>query len=499
MRACRSAGRPHKRETSFFGNNMTTNDEPERFDAVVIGSGFGSLFFLERLLQKRPAWRVLVLERGQDHPVAWQLEHHRNSALNAHDTFATPPGHKSWGFTIGLGGGTNCWYAQTPRFHPSDFRLHTLYGVGRDWPLDYAELEPYYVQAEHRMAVAGDAAMGRVLPRSAPFPLPPHRMSSVDEVMRRAQPDFHFPIATARASIGTEQRSRCCATARCRLCPVNAKFNFDNGFRAMLADPRITLRTQCEVTTLDVQGGTVRAAVYRDGDRERRVAGDLFVLGANAIHSPAILLRSGMDHPTTGQGLHEQLGYFAEAKLKGLSNFDGGTVTTGLNYMLYDGSFRKDHANALVYFENHWLFGGLRKEPGRWRESAPLIVVVEDLPQDDNRVTVDAQGAVHVSHAKPSDYAERGVKWSFAQLSRVLAPLPVEDIELKRMRKTESHVQGTLRMGSDAAVSVCDPLQRHHRWRNLVVVGSSVFPSGPSANPSLTVAALSLRSADQLL
>src|SRR5690606_18069205 len=43
---------------------------------------------------------------------------------------------------IGLGGGTNCWFGQSPRLHPSDFALFTRYGVGRDWPVTYDELEP---------------------------------------------------------------------------------------------------------------------------------------------------------------------------------------------------------------------------------------------------------------------------------------------------------------------------------------------------------------------
>ncbi|MCM5682322.1 GMC family oxidoreductase [Schlegelella sp. S2-27] len=482
---------------------MTTqgNTSDAGHDLVVIGSGFGSLFFIEGALRKRPQLRILVLERGQHRPASWQVEQGRNSDIDPRSTYRTPAGHKEeWNFTVAVGGGTNCWYAQTPRFHPSDFRLHTLYGVGRDWPVDYDELEPYYLAAERKMAVAGDPAMAQLLPRSAPFPLPGHRMSSVDEIMRRAQPQHHLPIATARASIATEQRGRCCATARCRLCPVNAKFNFDNGFAALLDDPRIEWRTDAEVLRLEHSGGTVQAAVYRSGGKEHRARGELFVLGANAIHSPAILLRSGIDHPLTGRGIHEQLGYTVEAFLDGVDNFDGSTITTSLNYSLYDGDFRREHANALIYFENRWPHG-LRTDFGRWRQIAPLTVVVEDLPQDDNRVALgeDADGPPVVHHAHHSDYATLGVKRSMAQLERVLAPLPVERIEFRGMRPTESHLQGSLRMGRDRSDSVIDAQQLHHDARNLVVVGSAVFPTGPSANPSLTVAALSLRSAERVL
>jgi len=464
------------------------------YDVVVVGSGFGSLFFVDGYLQKRPAAKILILERGGFNSHAWQLQNNRNSPIAPQSTFRTDAAKKVWNFTIGVGGGTNCWYAQTPRFHPSDFKMRSRYGVAQDWPLDYDELDPYYVAAEHRMSVAGSPDMAVVLPRSAQFPQPAHKLTAVDQVMRKAQPEFHVPIATARASVATAGRPPCCASARCNLCPVNAKFTFENGFTHLLNLPNVEIRTASEVTHFDHANGVVRAAVYRDGSVEKQITGDLFVLGANAIHSPAILLRSGIDHPFTGVGIHEQVGYSLEVLLDGLDNLDGGTITTALNYSLYDGPFRKDYGGALIYFDNRWPHG-LRKEYGRWRQLAPLVVVVEDLPQDSNRVVLDDDGVPKVLHPDISDYAKRGVQKSLDQIERVLQPLPVERIEFQGMRDTESHVQGSLRMGNDPATSVVDAKQIHHDVRNLVVVGSSVFPSGPNANPSLSVAALSLRSA----
>jgi choline dehydrogenase-like flavoprotein len=468
-----------------------------RFDLVVIGSGFGSLFFIEGFLKKRPRARVLVLERGRHYTHGWQVQHGRNSDIAHEQTFRSPEGHKQWNFTIGLGGGTNCWHGTTPRLHPSDFRTRTLYGVGQDWPLTYNDLEPYYVAAERKMSIAGGPEMAAILPRSAPFPLPPHRMTAVDRVMLKAQPEFHVPVATARASVGTTERPRCCAMARCTVCPMDAKFTFDNGFRNLRENTAVEFRVGCEVTHLDVVNGTVRTATYRSGAREDEAGGELFVLGANAIHSPAILLRSGVRHPLTGVGIHEKVAYSVEILLNGLDNFDGSTITTAINYMLYDGAFRKEHGGAVIYFENRWPHG-LRREFGRWRQVAPLTVVVEDLPQDRNRVEVDPDGMPRVLHERVSDYATLGVKRSLAGLAKVVAPLPVERIEFRAMWPTLSHIQGSLRMGADPSSSVVDPKQVHHSVRNLVVVGSAVFPSCSCASPSLSVAALSLRSAELL-
>jgi choline dehydrogenase-like flavoprotein len=465
------------------------------FDVIVVGSGFGSLFFIDGYLRKRPRARILLLERGRRNSHAWQLEHARNSEIPPESTYRRDPAHKLWNFTIGLGGGTNCWFGQAPRFHPSDFQMRTRYGVSQDWPISYDDLEPYYVAAETRMSISGSDDMARILPRSAPFPLPAHVMTSVDRAMRAAQPEFHFPIATARASVATSGRGRCCASARCSLCPVDAKFTFENGFRHLSSDPAVELRVESEVTHIDASNGVAHSVHYRSGGRELTARGELIVLGANAIHSAAILLRSGIDHPLTGAGINEQVGYYAEAFIAGLDNFDGGTITTGLNYMQYDGDFRRTSGAALVYFENRWPFG-LRREYGRWRQLVPLTVAVEDIPQDSNRVTLDADGLPRVTHAAAAEYARKGVQRSFEGLAKMLAPLDVERLEFVAMRPTESHIQGTLRMGAERGSSVIDAGQIHHDVRNLVVVGSAVLPSCPPSNPSLSVAALSLRAAE---
>jgi choline dehydrogenase-like flavoprotein len=315
--------------------------------------------------------------------------------------------------------------------------------------------------------------------------------------MKTARPDQHFAMPTARARVATENRPACCASFRCQLCPVDAKFTANNGLMDVFSNPAVTLCLKTRAARFESDASAVQRLVVEHAGREHKVSGDLFVLGANAIQSPALLLRSDMGGGRTGLGLHESHGVHVEAFLDGLDNFDGSTITTGLNYGLYDGAFRKDHAAALVYFDNRWTHG-LRPEPGRWRQTLPLMLVTEDLPSDANRVAVDSQGQAKVIYTSASTYARDGMDKALARLPDLLAPLPVEKIIFRRVRPTESHLQGTLRMGRDPKTSVIDPNQIHHRWRNLVVVGSSTFASCSCANPSLTVAALSLRAASQL-
>jgi choline dehydrogenase-like flavoprotein len=468
----------------------------QNFDCVVIGSGFGSSFFLHELLRRR-ASRILVLEWGEHNPHDWQVAQQANSPIIDKSTFTTNA-NKPWNFTIGLGGGTNCWFAQTPRLHPNDFHLKSLYGVGEDWPISYADLETAYCDAEDIMAISGDPDMAHVMPRSRPFPQPPHRMPLPDRMMKAAQPHQHFTMPTGRAREATATRNACCASLRCRYCPADAKFTANNGLMHLFEAPEVSVVTGAEVRRLGHAGNVVQSVHFRAGGRDYAVTGDLVVLGANAIHSPAILLRSGLGGGKVGLGLHESYGASFEVYLDGIDNFDGSTITTGINFGLYDGPHRAEYGAALVAFENRWPHG-MRLEQGRMRQTLPLIVVTEDLLDDRNRVTLDSGENAFVEYVGPAAYAVDGMAAARRLLPDLLAPLPVEAIHDRGIRSTESHLQGTLRMGADPATSVVDAGLVHHRLRNLVVVGTSTFPTCSSANPSLTAAALSLRAAQLLL
>ena len=477
-------------------NILPENILDTHFDYILIGSGFGSAFFLHELLHLRPG-RILVLEWGGRNPIDWQITNRANSPIPVSSTYKSNS-DKPWNYTIGLGGGTNCWFAQTPRLHPNDFRLKSLYGVGEDWPISYGDLEEAYCEAETIMMISGDPDMAQIMPRSQPFPQPPHRMSHPDRIMKAAQPHQHFTMPTGRAREATDTRNACCASLRCQYCPADAKFTANNGLMHLFEAPEVSVVTGAEVRRLDHKGNSIQSATFRANGREYTVTGDLFVLGANAIQSPAILQRSDLGRGLVGLGLHESYGASFEVFLEGVENFDGSTITTGLNLGLYDGPHRADYAAALVYFENRWSHG-LRLEKGRMRETLPIVIVTEDLLDDRNHVTLDSDGNAFVEYVGASDYAVRGMVEARRKLPDLLAPLPVEKIIDRGIRSTESHLQGTLRMGNDPHMSVVDAGLVHHQLRNLVVVGTSTFPTCSCANPSLTAAALSLRAAKMLL
>lgn len=468
----------------------------DSYDVVTVGSGFGSLFFLKGFLQRRPKARVLILEWGRFNSHQWQVENQRNSDISEEEVLENRSG-KPWIFTIGVGGGTNCWWGQTPRLHPADFEMQTRYGVGQDWPLSYNDLVPYYAEAEQIMLVAGPDDLSCVWPDTPRYPQPPHNMTTADRLMKTAMPDRHFVVPNARLTVPVAGRSVCCAAANCGLCPVSANFTAENSLDSVLSHPQVDICVSSKVEQLDVEGGRLKRALFRNQGREFAVAGDLFVLGANALFSPHILLRSGIGGHGIGQYLSEKMLGYIEVKLDGLKHFDGGTATTCFNTSLLDGEHRRTRGAVTLFIENRFVHG-LRTEFGRWREVLPIGFYVEDIPQASNGIALGDGDLPLLERFSYSDYARKSRSAMLDALPDVLSSLPVESIELKEMRPANGHIQCTTRMGSSSADSVVDRDLVHHTLRNLVIVGSSTMPTTGSVNPSLTVAALSLRAADRL-
>lgn len=462
-----------------------------------MGTGFASSFFLKKYLETAGSGaRILVLERGP--AMSHQERIERRAEAEPPETYYRGAGllDKSWAFSIGFGGSSNCWWGNTPRFIPADFEIASRFGHGRDWPFGYDELEPYYAQTEAIMQIAGTDANYRH-PRSAPFPLPPHNQSDPEKVLRAAFPDTFFPMPTARASSTDAVRTRCCANNTCFLCPVDAKFTISNGFADIYRRANVTLVTGAHVHSLEMSAGEVSGVEYTHAGEQKRARASLVVLGANAFFNPLIMHNSGISHAMLGRRLHEQIGIGGEVFLDGMDSFQGSTSVTGIGYMLWeDEERRRDFAPALLETKSCGL---MRAETGRWRQVLPIRMVYEDIPEERNFVAPaqddrDMPVANFVGH---SAYAERSAARVEDDLAKILAPLPVESIQVWKL-PTESHIQGTTVMGNDPATSVVDAGCISHRHRNLLVLGSSVFPSCSPANPTLTLSALSLRAAARL-
>lgn len=473
---------------------MTTPPRDDHYTLVLVGSGFASAFFLSGVLPRLPASaRVLLLERGprRTHAERLQREDPLEPGFERAVDNRTPD--KRWYVNMSLGGGSNCWAACTPRLLPSDFELATRYGVGRDWPVKYGDLEAHYCQVERAMSVAGDSAH-TPFERSEPYPQPPHRLTDPDRLLQKAFPDGFFVQPSARPTRAVGTRPACCSSGICPLCPIDSKFTLLNGMSQVWRDPRVTLLTEAEVERLEIRDRTVVGVHYRLAGKPMHARCDAAALGASAIFNPQIMLRSGITHPMLGARLNEQVGAFVRVWLRDVDNFQGSTMITGHGYMLYDGEHRKRHGACLVETFNRVK---LRPELGRWRQFMELKLIVEDLPSQENTVSVGgSDGRAVVSHARRSEYGLLGLQEATRKLQDVLAQLPVERVVVQPTEPTEYHVLGTTVMGDDPKTSVIDSRLRHHQLRNLWVLGGGAFPTSSPANPTLTISALSLRAAE---
>jgi choline dehydrogenase-like flavoprotein len=470
----------------------------DSYELILVGTGFASSFFLLEYLRHVPAPRVLVLERGE---MLTHAEHGlRRGELQrrARESYVTTTPWKPWAFNLAFGGGSNCWVACTPRMTPEDFQLRTRYGVATDWPLRYDDLERYYCEAEEVMAVSGPLD-GGPWPRSRPYPQPPHRLSEPDERLRAADPRLWCEQPCARPTRPTPRgRPACCATGVCTQCPVDSKFTVLNELRYLYEADGVELRTGARVLEVEHAGADATGIRWLERDGERRARGALVGLGANAIFNPHLLLRSGLDGPEVGRGLVEQVAVHVDVNLDGVDGFAGSTSITALGLPLHDGPHRAHHAAALIESLNAPV--RLRDLRGRWRQRLGLKVIFEDLRQPGNRVTLSRSDPERpeVTFSSYSSYARAGIASLAAALPPTLRALPVEDLHIGATSDSEGHVLGTTPMGEDPRASVVDAGLRHHRLRNLLVLGGSVFPTCPPANPTLTLSALSMRAADRL-
>jgi choline dehydrogenase-like flavoprotein len=476
--------------------------KPERYDLIIVGTGFAGAFFLLRYLEHAPATaRVLVLERGNADSKAWQLQNRANTSISMDEVYHNSTPAKLWLTSPGFGGNSKCWWAGAMRMMPNDFRLRSRYGVGTDWPLSYDDLEGYYGEVEAVMLVSGP--QDSPMPRSRPFPLPPHRFSDPDVLLKQKFPDSWFHPATARASVATGKRGVCCASGICDLCPVDAKFTIQNGMPALYDDPRVTLQLQSIVDQVETQGGIATSVAYRQHGAPRRAHAELIVLAASALFNPHILLRSNINHPLLGKRLSDQYEVNVCVDLKGVKAYNGSTVITGNGYMFYDGEHRRDRAACIVETWNSpftYQDAPLRSEAGRWRERQYFRFIFDEIPMDRNTVTVNAANPnlAQTTHHGYSDYALRGAARIPQMIDTLAQALPIERIVCVDEALSSGHIQGTVVMGRSPLDSIVDAQLVHHQFRNLLVLGASAFPTAIPGLPTLTLSALSLRAADHL-
>jgi choline dehydrogenase-like flavoprotein len=307
--------------------------------------------------------------------------------------------------------------------------------------------------------------------------------------------ELYISQPTARATVAVGNRNGCCSSAVCELCPVDSKFTVENTLGAIYKDPRVTLRYNAQVFNLITENDKAKAVVYKSEGKDHEVAADVIALGSNAIFNAHILLAGGDTSYYTGRGLSDQRGTFATFYFDKLDNWGGSSSITANGYMLYDGVHRKDHAACIIESFNEPI---IRAEAGKWRKIAKFKFIFEDLPGDNNRVLLSDDPLKPKLEYKGHDkYVDRAMDKLEENIKKTFSFLPIEKMEMDNyFQKAEFHICSTTRMGDKPENSVVDKNLIHHKYRNLFVLGSGAFPTITPANPTLTLSALSLMSAN---
>jgi choline dehydrogenase-like flavoprotein len=511
----------------------------DHYDVVIIGSGAGGGTLAHRLAPTGK--RVLILERGDWLPR--EAENWDATAVFVENRYVSPD---RWFDGTGqefqpqvhyfVGGATKFYGAALYRLRERDFgELKHHGGISPAWPIDYGVLEPYYTQAEELYQVHGARGEDPTEPpTSAPYPYPPvshePRIQRLfDDLTRVGLHPFHSPSGIMLDEADPAS-SRCirCATCDGFACLVHAKSDAEVvAVRPALDHHNVDLVRNAVVRRLetDAAGHTVTSVVADVDGAVQRFTGDVVVVSAGAANSAKLLLASANDrHPKGLANGSDQVGrnyvFHNSRAFLAVSTEPNDTrfqKTLGLNdYYFGDADFDFPMGNLQMVGKSSAPM--YRGEKPIETKLAPTIALkdvashavdfwlsVEDLPDPDNRVTLDRDGNVVLSYTpnnqEPMEQLYHRVKKHLSHLGMHPHHLIPRDVYMKNDIPVAgcAHQAGTVRFGSDPETSVLDPDCKAHEVDNLYVVDTSFFPSIGAVNPALTAMANALRVGDHLV
>ncbi len=487
---------------------------------------------------------VVVLESGPKHDFSKRFSYAQailrgenpwRSSIREMDRHTTDgnTGYKlDWNRVRGIGGSTLHWEGYTPRFHANDFRLHTLYGVGADWPISYDELEPFYAKAETALGVAGISDDPWASPRSTPFPLPAFEPSYSDSFFAKACSNLGIAftkLPQARNSIPYRNRAGCAACGVCYACPTGAKASTElTHIPQAEATGKVRVITGATVLRIETDGGKkVSEVLWADRDKkEQRLKAQVFVLAAGGVETPRLLLLSrsaefphGLCNSSglVGKGFlsHPIIELVGRVK-ENMFPYRTGFSTAMSRQFAVDRTRAVDGAFLLEFLNNGgfspaWLALVSRKTGKALREyvqqefghSLAIRAYCEQLPTDTNSVSLNEKVRDYFGNPVPhisysiGEYERRGMDAAQEVCSKILKEAGATDIHVN-FTTTAAHQIGTVRMGRDPARSVVNEHLQTHDLPNLYLMGSGVYPTATCTHPTLTISALAIRAAERI-
>lgn len=507
-------------------------------DVIIVGAGAAGAFFAQRLASAGRA--VTVFEAGPD----WQLNDLVSSQIWARrlkwggppiDLAGVHPFAHNMGVGWGMGGSALHHYGAWPRLLPEDFRTRAEYGRGRDWPIDYAALQPHYDLIQSEMGISGDAEREPGRPPGARYPMPP--LPTFPQGERLAQGFAKLGMRAAAAplainSVPYDGRAACVYDGWCDAgCPIGALANplVTHIPKAKAAGARFVTNTLVARLIADTHR-TLSGVEVIDARGQRRIErADLIVLAGAPMQNVRLLLSSANEHHPLGIGnAHGNVGKhfschmatgifgrFAEDMHNHLGVTSGQLICRDrYRKTSFKGAFGSSQwliapalkPNDLLGIANSRadLFGAdlqrfLSNDAGKLGSMGSFCEVVNE---GDNRIELSTQKDRH------------GIP-----LARIVNTLSAASLALAQAMRDEglaimraagaleawaspmglAHPLGGTIMGTDPKSSVTNSFGRVHGIDNLFVAGGGLFPTAGGGNPTFTIYALADRSVEHLL
>lgn len=510
---------------------------------AVVGSGVAGSTLAYLLTAK--GHEVDVFEKGPDYPYphARQFEELATCGYDNPSFHAAPdiqgltlagdyPRDLNKERSMRVGGSATRWQAISLRMLPDDFRTKTLFGYGDDWPLTYVELEPYYGRAEALLGVSGtDADNPFAPPRSKPHPLPQFELSYDDMILKERLGRENIVLHTtpqARVRSPYQDRSACVNFGVCNVCPTGARYSPNHHLALAVKTGLCKVRSGTSVRKIIVDvNGKADGIIYRrdsGGDTEHH-AGTVIVAGG-AIESARLLLLSADERRPNGLGnsgghvgrnltFHHLWRGRIRYKDKLFPGRFGGW--TGQSHQFLAPPTRGRHGGVKVEFSSH---AAHTAQPQNWRDSADALrdlaemrnwrsctCHAESIPTAQKFMSLsdkrDRYGdpLAHVQY-ESGEFDHETYRFAGDIFKRFVSATKGDDPVWAEFSDYDSgaHHMGTCRMGESAKESVVDAFCKVHGTDNLYVVGAGAFIGGSGAvNPTLTLTALAVRTADYII
>jgi choline dehydrogenase-like flavoprotein len=531
---------------------------PENTVAIV-GSGIVGTTIAHLLTKK--GHNVTIFEKGPEYPYPHAIQFSEKILFNYNNpVYQIPEDLKNltlsgdYQYNLNherdmlVGGSATRWTAYTIRMNPKDLKTKSIYGYGVDWPLTYSDIEQYYCKAETLLGVSGTDADNPFAPwRSKPYPLPPFNLSYDDVLLAKRLRDHGIVLHTtpqARTRVSYGDRAACVNFGTCIVCPIGARYSPNYHLQLAMETGLCKIHTSTSIRRIVVdRSGQARAIVYQhnDSSTESEQSARVIIVAGGAIESARLLLLSANDLHRDGignDGGHVGKHLLFHSMWIGLLNYKDylypgrfGGITAGSNQFL-DPPKRGKYGGVKVEFPSNqvnpvhlgssfkvWKILNQQMETHQTYQTGSQIIEKmkpmrhlrqikfhgESVPSPRKYVVLSEKRDrfgdqfAHINYDSV-EFDHETYQFVREIFNKFVVATGADKAELMDNNKYISgwHHMGTCRMGYDIGDSVTDQFGRVHGCSNLFVVGGSNFPNSGTVNPTLTMVALAIRTAEYI-